>query len=71
LAKVDGNSEGLVPYGWYKGLVVAGARQNGLPEAYIERLARAASKQDQKDARPHKLEAEQLLKEFFGNDCER
>jgi gamma-glutamylcyclotransferase (GGCT)/AIG2-like uncharacterized protein YtfP len=28
----------LRPYGWYKALVVAGARENGLTEAYVQTL---------------------------------
>jgi hypothetical protein len=27
--------EGLLPYDWYRDLVVAGAREHGLPDAYI------------------------------------
>ncbi len=32
-------AQGLAPYDWYLAYVVNGAREQGLPEAYIERLA--------------------------------
>ena len=28
--------DGLLPYDWYRDLVVAGAREHGLPDAYVE-----------------------------------
>lgn len=34
------------PYTWYKALVVAGAREHGLPDAYVTALESAASKLD-------------------------
>lgn len=37
---------GLLPYGWYRDLVVAGAREHGLPADYVERLARQESVPD-------------------------
>lgn len=36
----------LKPYDWYLALVVAGAKQNQLPKAYIDQLARAVSRDD-------------------------
>jgi hypothetical protein len=36
----------VVPYTWYKALVVAGARQHGLPEAYIATLEATVAKVD-------------------------
>ena len=36
----------LHPFTWYKALVVAGARQNGLPPEYIKELERAPASQD-------------------------
>lgn len=36
----------LAPYTWYKALVVAGAKQYGLPEAYIHALEAATAKVD-------------------------
>jgi carbon-monoxide dehydrogenase small subunit len=38
LAKADSIDENLVPYSWYKDFVIAGARENGLPEEYIQRI---------------------------------
>lgn len=35
-----------LPYPWYKELVVAGAREHGLPQAYVEALAAVATKPD-------------------------
>ncbi|MHA1343488.1 MAG: gamma-glutamylcyclotransferase family protein [Promethearchaeota archaeon] len=36
----------LVPYSWYKTLVVEGAKENGLPEKYIEKLELQKAKED-------------------------
>ena len=36
----------LAPYSWYKGLVVAGAREHGLPTDYIERLEAVIAAED-------------------------
>jgi len=36
----------LLPYSWYVELVVAGARQHGLPAEYVARLERQASMPD-------------------------
>lgn len=38
--------EALQPYSWYKALVVAGAKENGLPESYVEQLISSASQED-------------------------
>lgn len=43
-----------VPYDWYKALVVAGARQNGLPADYIAVLEAAPSKPDANAQRARK-----------------
>ena len=45
---------GLAPYSWYKGLVVAGAREHGLPADYIERLEAVIAAEDA-DAERHAL----------------
>lgn len=37
---------GLPPYSWYKALVLAGARQHGLPVAYLDTLAAVVAVQD-------------------------
>ncbi|MEJ2388678.1 MAG: gamma-glutamylcyclotransferase, partial [Chromatiaceae bacterium] len=41
----------LRPYDWYKGLVVAGAMENGLPPAYVEWLRTFDSQPDPDAAR--------------------
>lgn len=55
--------QGLRPYDWYLQLVVAGARQNGLPEQYIAMLARVDSMLDPESQRPTRLEALRVLAE--------
>ncbi len=37
-----------VPYDWYKALLVAGAREHGLPDAYIAFLERLPAKADER-----------------------
>ena len=49
----------LVPYHWYKDLVLAGATEHDLPEAYIERLRTFDSKFDPDNKR--RAENELLL----------
>jgi gamma-glutamylcyclotransferase len=49
----------LLPYGWYKALVVAGAVENGLPPAYIEWLRTVTSRPDPNAER--RAENEKLL----------
>jgi gamma-glutamylcyclotransferase len=49
----------LVPYHWYKDLVVAGAIQHGLPEEYITQLCAVASKDD--PDRQRELDAREIL----------
>jgi gamma-glutamylcyclotransferase (GGCT)/AIG2-like uncharacterized protein YtfP len=41
----------LKPYGWYKALVVAGARENDLPEEYVRALDAVAAVRDTDDER--------------------
>jgi len=36
----------LIPYSWYKTLVIEGAKENGLPEKYIEKLELQKAKED-------------------------
>jgi hypothetical protein len=36
----------LTPYSWYKTLVIEGAKENGLPEKYIEKLELQKAKED-------------------------
>lgn len=41
----------IEPFEWYKGFVVAGARQNGLPAAYIEAIERVTAQPDPDEKR--------------------
>jgi len=50
----------LRPYDWYKGLVVAGAMENGLPRAYVERL-RTVDAQPDPDANRRKQNEDLLF----------
>lgn len=43
-----------VPYTWYKALVLAGARQHGLPEEYISAIEAVAAKADANASRAEK-----------------
>ena len=52
-----------VPYDWYLALIVAGARQGGLPEAYIQVLEATAFDVDGVEDRPRRLEALAALAE--------
>jgi hypothetical protein len=36
----------IAPYTWYKALVIAGAKQHGLPDAYISALEQVAAEDD-------------------------
>lgn len=38
--------DSLIPYDWYKKLVLAGARAHGFPAAYIEKILSVASRRD-------------------------
>jgi hypothetical protein len=51
----------LKPYDWYLSLVVAGARQHGLPPQYIEAIEATLSISDLKPDRKSRLEALKLL----------
>ncbi|MFV0298461.1 MAG: gamma-glutamylcyclotransferase family protein [Hyphomicrobiaceae bacterium] len=54
----DGHRDGaLKPFDWYRDLVLGGARQNALPEAYQAALARFTAIRDPVPDRPGRLEA--------------
>ena len=55
----------LVPYNWYKSLVIAGARYHGFPTEYIASIQATASKPDLNAKR--KQENEDLLRQI-GSD---
>lgn len=57
---------GLMPFDWYKQLVVAGADEHGLPEAYLERLRAEPARGDPDSCRVGR--AAQLL--CTGEDAE-
>lgn len=46
LAPPETVDDSLVPFDWYLALVVVGARQHGLPEDYVARLATVAAVAD-------------------------
>ncbi len=46
LASADYIDDSLHPFSWYKAFVVQGAQQQGLPEAYIRKLARVEAVRD-------------------------
>jgi len=52
-----------VPYEWYLALIVAGARQGELPEAYVQALEATAFDVDGVEDRPTRLEALAALAE--------
>ncbi|WBU59160.1 gamma-glutamylcyclotransferase family protein [Paracoccus albus] len=51
----------LLPFDWYRGLVVAGAHERRLPSDWIERVQRIVSLPDPQTDRPRRLEAMQIL----------
>jgi hypothetical protein len=63
LASPEYIDQSLKPYDWYLSLVLAGARQHGLPSEYIEALAAVPSICDSKPKRKSRLEALGLLRE--------
>lgn len=50
-----------LPFDWYHALVMAGARQNGLPEDYICAIAGLGYRPDPEPLRPTALEAKEIL----------
>lgn len=53
--------EGLLPYDWYRDLIVAGGREHGLPPPYVERLRAAPARPDPDPERRTAREARELL----------
>jgi gamma-glutamylcyclotransferase (GGCT)/AIG2-like uncharacterized protein YtfP len=51
----------MIPFDWYHALVIAGARQHGLPEDYVARLAAAQCRPDPDRSRPSAVEAREVL----------
>jgi|HubBroStandDraft_1064217.scaffolds.fasta_scaffold293766_2 gamma-glutamylcyclotransferase len=59
--------DAMIPYGWYHGLVSAGAEQHQLPEDYIAGLRAVQTSEDPKPDRRTKREAETALNAYFDN----
>jgi hypothetical protein len=53
--------EGLVPYGWYYALILAGALQHGLPGTYVAELRQTAIRPDPEPQRDSRQEALKVL----------
>lgn len=53
----DRKDPSLIPYHWYKELVLSGAQENGLPAFYVEEIARVESKSDPDSSRSAKMRA--------------
>ncbi|MCD1634071.1 gamma-glutamylcyclotransferase [Martelella mediterranea] len=51
----------LLPFDWYHALVIAGARQHGLPADYVDWLAAAPCRADPDRSRPSGIEAREVL----------
>lgn len=61
LATPDAIDPALEPYDWYRSLVIAGARQHNLPEAYVREIEAVSFKADPKATRKTRLEALEVL----------
>ncbi|MEO1206655.1 MAG: gamma-glutamylcyclotransferase family protein [Pseudomonadota bacterium] len=55
-------TQGLKPYDWYLGLILAGCREHALPETYWSEIAQAAADPDPDPSRAAAREAHRLLK---------
>ena len=51
VATPDAVDATLAPFGWYRALVVAGARESGLPDRYISALAAVTAVADPNEER--------------------
>ncbi len=58
----------VIPFDWYRALVVAGARQHGLPADYIARLASVATTSDDDLQRRERLNAIEALRQAGRHD---
>ncbi len=61
IARPDAIEADLQPYDWYMALVLAGARQHGLPDRYIKSLNRIAVTADPDPKRLRRREALRVL----------
>jgi len=64
IASSSATNPDLLPYDWYKDLVVAGARQGNLPEFYISWLENFPSKSDLDKTRKSHIEARKILEQI-------
>ena len=62
--KIDTN---LSPFDWYLDLVIAGAKQHGLPTAQISKFQETKFQPDNKENRKGRLEALEVLKNSNSN----
>jgi hypothetical protein len=51
LARPESMVQGLLPFDWYLQYMLHGARHHGLPQAYVSRIERMASRRDENGAR--------------------
>ena len=61
IAPVASRDANLLPFDWYRGLVLAGAHERRLHSDWIARLQRIVSLPDPQTDRPRRLEAMQIL----------
>jgi gamma-glutamylcyclotransferase len=61
-ASPQGCNERLVPFDWYRALVLAGALQHGLPDRYVAELRRRVVRPDPEPLRASRLEALRVLR---------
>jgi hypothetical protein len=67
LAVPKSSDTALVPYDWYRDLVIAGARQNALPDDYVKGLEAITADPDPVVDRPERLAALALLGKVDGS----
>lgn len=65
IADSNAIDDNLIPYEWYRRLVIAGAEQHRLPEEYIEVLRIVLVSEDPEPNRPSKREAETALRAYY------
>jgi cation transport regulator ChaC len=61
IATADAIDPALAPYDWYRDLVISGARQNELPEPYVQLIEAVGALTDPKPKRKTRLEALEAL----------
>ena len=54
--------DNLQPFDWYRDLVVAGAREHGLPTPYMDRVLDVGAVEDPQSNREGRIEAHRVLK---------